>query len=170
MSSFCTGSSTDSSTGSGKGRQPAAPRWWSTFRQMVRYGVNCGLVLGVKLVLIVALSPWLAPAISYLLIHVVTFFLSYAIHTRHTFRTAFSGAGMVNYLMAVAGFKLFDYLLFNLLVAWEFNAPFSVILASAIEAVARFLVVRRILTRGTMPLIVVPAPRRKQQAIAADKR
>ena len=118
----------------------------NTLTQMLRYGLNCCAVLIVKLVLIVVLSLWLSPPIAYLLIHVVTFFLSYLIHARRTFGVSYSWRGVRNYFAAVAVFKAFDYLMFNvLLIAFHVTAPVSVFLASCLQAVLKFFVVRRAL-------------------------
>ncbi len=118
----------------------------ATTMQLARYGVNCCVVLAVKLILIVLLTPWLVPAVAYLIVHIVTFFLSYAIHVRQTFRTRHSRSTLLGYLGAVSGFKVLDYLLFTLLVSWNLAAPLSVLVASSLEAVVKFFVVRRVLT------------------------
>jgi hypothetical protein len=118
----------------------------TTLTQMLRYGINCCAVLVVKVILIVVLTLWLPAPLAYLLIHVVTFFLSYLIHARSTFGVGYSWQGIRNYFGAVALFKAFDYLVFNvLLIAFQVAAPVSVFLASCLEAVLKFFVVRRAL-------------------------
>jgi hypothetical protein len=120
-----------------------------TGMQLLRYGTNCGGVLLVKLLLIVILGRGMTPAIAYLLIHGITFFLSYLIHARHTFDVGYSWGGLRRYFGAVALFKLFDYCVFSvLLLACQVTAPASVFLASCLEAVLKFFVVRRALARS----------------------
>ena len=116
------------------------------FGQMLRYGLNCGVVLVVKLLLTAAITIWLTPVIAYLCVHVVTFFVSYAIHARATFGVAYSWAHVRKYFSAVIGFKLLDYLVFTVLLsAFHIDAILCVVLASVAVMLLRFMVVRKIL-------------------------
>ena len=119
-----------------------------TVLQMIRYALNCSVVFLVKLALVVVLTAWLVPSVAYFLVHIVTFFLSYALHCRRTFGVEFSRSGLKNYFVAVILFKILDYAAFGVLVmAFELTAPLSVFLVSAVEAIIKFFAVRHALHR-----------------------
>ncbi len=81
---------------------PQVPRrsaWKIFFGQLIRYAANCFVVLGIKLVLVWFLTIWLAPMIAYFFVHIATFFISYGIHTRRTFRVSFSRLQLKNFIL-----------------------------------------------------------------------
>ena len=54
------------------------------------------------------------------------------------------------YFSVVIGFKMFDYILFNvLLIAFSIDAPLGILIASGIEALAKFFVVRKAMNTGS---------------------
>ena len=142
--------------GAVNGEQPALGRF-ATFRgQFVRYGLSSGLLLLAKLCLIFLLIQWLHAWAAYLAVHVLIFFMSYALHSLVTFRRPLCWPGIRRYFAAVIVFKAFDYGVFNLLfVSLQMTATWCVLFASLSEAVLRFLLVRKALHRevqmGTSP-------------------
>lgn len=117
--------------------------------QLLRYVLSCGSVLALKVILTSLLIRWTSPMLAYVLVHVVTFFVSYALHTRLTFNVAFSWVKLRQYFAAVIGFKLLDYLLFAVLfAAFQIDAVLAVLLASLLIFATRFVVVRRILVKA----------------------
>lgn len=124
--------------------------WRALVDQLFRYAFNCGIVLVFKLALAWLLLLVLLPAIAYFLVHIGTFFVSYAIHARVTFGVAYSRAHVRQYFSAVIGFKVLDYLVFTVLfAALQIDALLSVFLASLAVMLLRFAVVRRILKPAT---------------------
>ena len=130
-----------------RSRDPQPPVW---ARQLLRYACSCGLVLATKLALTWLLIQWLLPLLAYLLVHVVTFFVSYSLHSRFSFQAAYSWNKLRQYGTTVIAFKIIDYLLFAVLFTyWEIEALWAVLVASLMVMLLRFLVVRQVLQEGT---------------------
>lgn len=114
--------------------------------ELARYGVNCGLVLALKLFLTWLLIHRLSASLSYLIVHVVIFFVSYALHSAVTFKVGFSWANLRKYFAAVAVFKLLDYCVYRVLLATCLaSAVWCVFAASLADLIVRFLVARSVL-------------------------
>ena len=120
-----------------------------TLRQLLRYAISCGFVLVSKLAMTWVLIPWLPPPLAYLLVHGATFFISYSVHTRFSFISAYSWRRLKTYFAAVILFKVADFMLFTVLFAtFNVNAMPAVLLASVAIMLFRFLVVRRVLNHA----------------------
>lgn len=123
--------------------------------QFVRYGANCGAVLASKLLLMWLLSKLLQAFAAYFIVHCLTFFISYTLHSWGTFGVALSLQGMRDYFATVIGFKLLDYAIFSVAFAYfGIEELAAVVAATAIVMVLRFIVVRRVLTgSGRAPIV-----------------
>lgn len=112
--------------------------------QVVRYGVNCGVSLGVKLVLVQLLFFVMDEQIAYAVVQVPQFLFSYYLHSKQTFRTPMSYTGMGRYLRVVVVFQILDYLVFTLAFSQlGIHSMISVIIATVVIFVVRFFFVRR---------------------------
>lgn len=119
-----------------------------TVLQFIRYGINCGFVLATKLALTWLLLNFLLPTVAYAIVHVATFFVSYAIHTKVTFKVDFGWRQLRQYFVTVIGFKILDYFLFGVLLAvLHIDAIVAVLIASIAVLALRFLIVRKVLKR-----------------------
>jgi len=114
--------------------------------EFARFAANAGVVLAVKLLGLALLTPYIHASIAYALIHVVTVLLSYVLHAFVSFKGTASVRDFFQFLKAVLAVKLADYVVFNVLFAYlEIKALSSVVLATAVIFVVRFLTIRRAL-------------------------
>ena len=114
------------------------------------------------------MTNWMTAAIAYFIIHIVTFFLSYLIHVVVTFKRDFSWQGIRGYFIAVIGFKIFDYAIFNaILAAFTVTAPVGVFVASSLEAILKFFVVRHFLMKPSEK-IAIDVPIQTEQTLLTE--
>ncbi len=108
----------------------------------LRYAVACCLMLGLKVLIASLLSFWLTPVAAYLIVHVIVFFVSYAIHSKFTFNVPRTRQSLSKYFQAVVVFKIIDVAGFTLLSSYGLDTLASILIASAFEFVIRFVLVR----------------------------
>lgn len=117
--------------------------------RFIRYGINSACVLGIKLLLAVGLMRVLDAYAAYFIVHIIVFFVSYYIHSRHSFSIRMSWRSMKRYFWAVIAMKLLDYVVFVLAFGYfKITAIESIILATLVIAVIRFFVAQRALTQS----------------------
>src|SRR5687768_8122767 len=117
--------------------------------EFARFVANAGVVLAVKLAGVALLTPYMHAAVAYALIHVVTVLLSYVLHAFISFKGTASFRDFWQFLKAVLAVKIADYVVFNVLFTYfEIRALSSVVLATAVIFVVRFITIRRALGGG----------------------
>jgi putative flippase GtrA len=115
--------------------------------QFMRYGANAGVVLLVKLGGVAVLTRVMHASAAYALVHVLTVVVSYYLHTRLSFATERTWRGFFDFLKAVIGAKLLDYLVFNVAFVYlDIQALWSVAVASIAIFFFRFFMIRKALT------------------------
>lgn len=124
--------------------------------EFVRFALNAGVVLGLKVVGVALLTPYLHASIAYALIHVFTVLASYLLHLYVSFRGQKATlSDFFQFLKAVIGIKIADYVVFNVLFTFfEIKAMSAVVLATAGIFFLRFVTIRRALKgrkRGAEP-------------------
>ncbi len=113
-------------------------------RQGLRYAVNCGISLGVKLALVKLLFLAMDEQIAYAVVQIPIFVFSYYLHSKRTFLTPMSVGGMFRYLRVMVVFQIIDYAVFTLAFSkLGIHSMLSVLIATIIVFVVRFLFVRR---------------------------
>ena len=116
--------------------------------RVVRFGAGSGVMLAFKLAVMWLLEGLLEPQVSYVIVHAMLLFVSYCWHARVTMGVVFSWSSFGRYTRAVALVKLADYLVFT--VAFSFfhvQTLFSVVVATALIWVARYVLVTRALAK-----------------------
>ena len=113
-------------------------------RQVFRYGLNCGLSLGVKVLLSHLFFLFLSEQVAYAVVQVPLFLFSYFLHATRTFKTGLSWGGMFSFLRVVIVFQLLDYGVFTLAFSkFHIQSTLSVLIATLVIFVVRFYFVRR---------------------------
>ena len=121
-----------------------------TIAQFTRFSCSCALALGSKLGTMWLCLKFAPPMVSYLIVQVVVFFISYLLHATVSFRSRdFSLRTIWRYFTTVISFKVVDYLVFSVVFAYlHIDAMAAVLIASLLIMLVRFTAVRRALTRG----------------------
>jgi len=122
----------------------------TTIAQFARFACSCALALGSKLGTMWLCLKFAPPLVSYLIVQVVVFFISYLLHATVSFRSHdFSLSTIWRYFTTVISFKVVDYLVFSVIFAYfHIDAMAAVLIASLLIMVVRFTAVRRALVRG----------------------
>lgn len=114
--------------------------------QLLRFGCVTSLVLGCKLGIVWLLERVVNPYVSYLITHVVIFLVSYFLHSKLTFKAELSWRRMGEYLKAVIGIKVLDYLIFTVALATlEIDSLVAVFTATVLITMMRFAFARKAL-------------------------
>jgi hypothetical protein len=121
----------------------------TTLLQFLRFGMSCAVALGSKLGAMWLCLKFLDPYVSYLVVQVFVFFVSYALHVSFSFNSKdFSLSTMWRYFQTVISFKVIDYLVFSVIFAYfHIDALAAVFLTSLGIMMVRFAAVRRSLVR-----------------------
>lgn len=119
----------------------------TTMAQFARFSCSCALALGSKLGTMWLCLKLFSPMMSYLIVQVVVFFISYLLHTFFSFKSAeLSLTAMWRYFTTVISFKVVDYLVFSVIFAYfHIDAMAAVLIASLLIMVVRFTAVRKAL-------------------------
>jgi len=113
-------------------------------RQVFRYVLNCGVSLGVKVLLSHLFFLFMSEQIAYAVVQIPLFLFSYFLHATRTFKTELSWVGMFAYLRVVFVFQLLDYGVFTLAFSkFEIQSTVSVLIATLVIFIVRFYFVRR---------------------------
>lgn len=123
----------------------------TTLAQFTRFTCSCAVALGSKLGTMWLCLKVFSPMVSYLIVQVVVFFVSYLLHTFFSFKSAELSLGaMWRYFTTVISFKVVDYLVFSVIFAYlHIDAMAAVLIASLLIMVVRFSAVRKALIRGS---------------------
>lgn len=112
--------------------------------RMLRFATTSGLLLGFKLTCMWLLSGHINAQLAYVLVHIVLLFVSYAMHARLSFSSAFTWRSFVRYSRAVAVIKLTDYLIFSVVFSLlKIDALWSVSAATLVVWLLRYGMVSR---------------------------
>ena len=114
---------------------------------IVRMAFGSILFLSIKLVWVYfsELTAILPAYISYALLHIVLFFISWVYHTIVTFEIKGDSNVFVKYIYVNMSFKLLDYLLFLLLTYVANSYPvLSVLISSVIVFLLRYLMYSKV--------------------------
>jgi len=117
--------------------------------KLFKYGLNSGVILAIKLCLMWILLGFLKEELAYFVVHLVIFFTAYLIHAKFSFAVQLTKQNLGSYFRAVIYIKLIDYLIFA--VAFRFlqlDAMISVVIATAIIFLIRFVLVKRSFERA----------------------
>lgn len=122
----------------------------TTLTQFARFSCSCAVALGSKLGTMWLCLKLFPAMVSYLIVQVVVFFISYLLHTFFSFKAAKLSLGaMGRYFTTVISFKVVDYLVFSVIFAYfHIDAMAAVLIASLLIMVVRFTAVRKALIRG----------------------
>lgn len=127
------------------------PKSFSAFRQsrqpahqFIRFGMSSAVTVCVKIGLTWALAQVMNDYLSYFITHIVILFWSYFSHLKFSFNEEHTWHRFGEYAKAVFLIKLSDYLLFTVVLnVTDGSLTLSVLLASLIMAIIRFVAVRR---------------------------
>lgn len=119
----------------------------TTLAQFARFTFSCAIALGSKLGTMWLCLKLFPAMVSYLIVQVVVFFVSYLLHTYFSFKSrGLSSGTMWRYFTTVISFKVVDYLVFSVIFAYfQINAMAAVLIASLLIMVVRFAAVRKAL-------------------------
>jgi len=122
----------------------------NTLTQFARFSCSCALALGSKLGTMWVCLKIFPAMVSYMIVQVVVFFVSYLLHSTVSFRSReISGETMWRYFTTVVSFKAVDYLVFSVVFAYlGIDAMAAVVIASLLIMMVRFTAVRKALIRG----------------------
>lgn len=122
----------------------------TTLAQFSRFTCSCAVALGSKLGTMWLCLKLFSPMISYLIVQVVVFFISYLLHTFFSFKSQKASlTAMWRYFSTVISFKVIDYLVFSVIFAYlQIDAMAAVLIASLLIMVVRFTAIRKALTHG----------------------
>lgn len=119
------------------------------FTTLLKYGLSCSFVLISKIALTACFMTFLTGSFAYLLTHVLTFFISYETHTRFSFTVEKSELSLLKYFRTVIFFKVLDFLTFSVVFEHlKINAPISIIIASGLIFIIRFVFVKKALVHN----------------------
>jgi putative flippase GtrA len=119
----------------------------TTLAQFARFACSCAVALGSKLGTMWLCLKLFPAMVSYLIVQVVVFFVSYLLHTFFSFKSQKLSSGtMWRYFTTVISFKVVDYLVFSVIFAYlQINAMAAVLIASLLIMLVRFAAVRKAL-------------------------
>jgi len=118
-------------------------------QKLFKYGLNSGVILGIKLSLMWILIGFLQEELAYLVVHLIIFFTAYLIHARFSFAVRVTRQNLGSYFRAVIYIKIIDYLIFAVAFRLlQIDAMISVIIATAIIFLIRFVLVKRSFERA----------------------
>lgn len=113
---------------------------------LVRFGLSSLVTIAIKIAITWFFSYGLNEYLSYFLTHFIILFWSYYSHLRFTFRSTHSTDRFWAYCKAVIFIKLLDFALFGLFFSFSSEQlSVSVLLASVIVSLVRFLTIRKAL-------------------------
>lgn len=113
---------------------------------IAKYGLNCALVLGAKVLLTKGLEQGMHALAAYSIVHVFTVFFSYYLHAKNTFRAPLSWGRFFIFLKTVLIFKVFDYLIFSLVfVAWNIQSEWAISIATLAVFLLRFTAIKKVM-------------------------
>lgn len=117
-----------------------------TVLSFLRFCANCVLALCFKLGITWILIRYMNGMLAYFFAHIGTFFVSYLMHARYSFRARYGLASLFAYMRAVIYFKIIDYSIFSIAFAYlEIDAVWSILLATLFLLIIRFGITRKTL-------------------------
>lgn len=115
-----------------------------TAGELVRYGSGSLVMLGVKILLMLGVERFLASLPAYLVVQVILFFGSYALHSKLSFHRATSYSGLWAYFKVIVVFQFLDWLFFAVVFTrFEIDSSYVILMATAFVFLLRFYFVRR---------------------------
>ena len=116
----------------------------TTAYSFIRFCASCSVALAFKLGTTWLLLHYMNAMLAYFFAHIATFFVSYLVHGRYSFKTGYGVASLLAYLRTVIIFKCTDYAIFSIAFNYfEISALWSVLVASTILLVLRFGMTKR---------------------------